>query len=81
MSLKRRIFLLDLPEHKALFICNFVPFGNIIFALLEPSIRLAEPDIVVTLALANIKLWKYFLSHRIVCVVALSKHPSSLFTK
>ena len=79
ISLKLSRFLL---EYKASFIYNFVPFGNMILALPEPSIKLAEQDIIVTLDLANIKLWKYFLFRRIVCVVALStKHPSLLFTK
>jgi hypothetical protein len=62
-------FLLDLEEYKASSVQNFVLFGNMIFALLEPSIRFDEPDIVLTLALFNIKYLKYFLSLRIMCIV------------
>lgn len=42
-----------------------------IFYLLEPSIRLNEPDIALTLALVNVNCRKSFASLRIVRIVAL----------
>jgi hypothetical protein len=41
---------------------GFVLFGNKILALLEPLIMSVRPDIVVTLALVNVKYSKYFFS-------------------
>ena len=69
---------MDLLDNKASLIINVVPPDNIIFALPEPSIKSAGPDIVLTLASTNVNYEKYFLSLRIVCVVALSTRHSSL---
>ena len=48
--------MLDLEEYKASSIQNFVPFGNMIIALPEPSIKFDELDMVLTLALHNFKI-------------------------
>ena len=61
---------MDLIEYNASLIWNLVPFDSIMFALLEPSIKFAVPDMVLTLAFVNVKSRKYLLSQRIVCVVA-----------
>ena len=54
ISLKLSKFILDLLEYKASFIWNLVPFGNIMFALPEPSTKFIVPDMVLTLAFINV---------------------------
>jgi len=49
ISLKLNKFLRDWGENIALFIMSLVPLGKIIMALSKPLIKLALPDIVVTL--------------------------------
>ena len=78
ISLKLSKFLLDFLEYKASFIWNLVPFGRVIFAILEPLTKFVVPDMVLTLDFINVNLKKYILSQRIVCVVAQSaRHTSS----
>ena len=56
-----------------------VPLGKIIVVILECWIKFTGPDTVLTLDLPNDMLEKYFLSRRIVCVVAQSiRHASTL---
>ena len=58
---------------------SFVLFGNIILAFMDSIIMSVGSDIIVTLALVNVKYSKYFLPLRILCVVALfirHKSPS-----
>ena len=56
-----------------------VPLGKIIVALPEPRIKSIGPDIVLTLDLPKDMLEKYFLSLRIVCVVAqYARHAFTL---
>ena len=57
---------MDLLEYNASLIWNLVPFGSIMFALLEPSIKFVVPNMVLTLAFVNVKYRKYLLSRRIV---------------
>ena len=45
-------------------------FGSIMFTLSKPSIKFAVPDMVLALAFVNVKSRKYFLSQRIMSVVA-----------
>ena len=52
--------MLDLEEYKASSIQSFVSFGNMIIALPKPSIKFDEPDMVLTLALHNFKIWNIF---------------------
>ena len=61
---------MDLLEYNASLIWNLVPFGSIMFALPEPSIKYFVPYMVLTLAFVNFKSRKYLFSQRIVCVVA-----------
>ena len=56
---------MDLIEYNASLIWNLVPFGSIIFALPESSIKFAVPDMVLTLTFINFKSRKYLLSQRI----------------
>ena len=50
------------------------------FALLEPLIKFAVPDMVLTSAFVNVKSRKYLLSRRIVRMVAqLARHTSPSF--
>ena len=63
-------FILDLLEYKVSFIWNLVPFGSVMFALLEPSTKFVVLDMVLTLAFINVNSRKYLLSRRIVCVVS-----------
>ena len=71
---------MDLLEYNASLIWNLVQFVGIMFALLEPSIKFAVSNMVLTLAFVNVNSRKYFLSRRIVCVVAQStKHTSPSF--
>ena len=72
MSLKLNKFLLELGEYRALFMENFVPFGNVKFALPVSSITSAGPDIVLTTILVSFILEKYLFYLRIVCVFPLS---------
>ena len=51
-----------LLEYNASLVCNLVPFGSIMFALLKPSIRFAVPYMVLTLAFVNVKSRKYLLA-------------------
>ena len=53
---------MDFLEYNASFMWNLVPFGSIILALLEPSIKLLVPDMVLTLPLVKVKFKKYLLS-------------------
>ena len=53
-------------EYNASLIWNLVPFGSIMFALPELSIKFVVPDMVHTLAFFNVKSRKYLLSQRIV---------------
>ena len=78
--LKLRKFILDLLEYNASLIWNLVPFGSIMFALLEPLIKFAVLDMTHTLTFVNVKSRKYLLSRRIMCVVAQSaRHTLPLF--
>ena len=58
---------MDLLEYKASFIWNLVTFGNVMFALLEPSTKFVVLNMVLTLAFINVNSRKYLLSQRIVC--------------
>ena len=70
---------MDLLKYASL-IWNLIPFGSIMFALPEPLIKFAVPDMVLTLAFVNVKSRKYLLSQRIVCMVAQStRHTSPSF--
>ena len=60
---------MDLLEYNASLIWNLVPFGSIMFALPEPLIKFAVPDMVLILTFINVKSKTYLLSRRIVCVV------------
>ena len=53
---------MDLLEYNASLIWNLVPFGSIMFALLEPSIKFIVQDMVLTLAFVNVKSRKYLIS-------------------
>ena len=67
-------------EYNATLIWNLVPFGSIMFSLLEPSIKFAVLDMVLTLTFVNVKSREYLLSQKIVCVVAQSpRHTSHSF--
>ena len=71
---------MDLPKYNASLMWNLVPFGSIMFALLEPSIMFTVLDMVLTLIFVNVKSRKYLLSQRILCVVAqLARHTSPSF--
>ena len=71
---------MNLLKYNASLIWNLVPFSSITFALLEPSIKFAISDMVLTLTFVNFKSRMYFLSQRIVCVVAQSaRHTSPSF--
>jgi len=63
---------MDLDEYNASLMPGFLLFGNKILALIKLLIMFDGPDIIVLLALVNVKYLKYFFSLRIVCVVALS---------
>ena len=58
-----------------------MPPARIIVALLEPSIRLTEPKIVVTLERANVNREKYFffLENRMSCSTVYQTNISSDF--
>ena len=60
MSLKLNKFLLEFGENSALFIENFVPLGNVKWALPIPSIKSAGPDIVLTVIFVGFSLEKIF---------------------
>ena len=53
---------MDLLEYNASLIWNLVPFGSIMFALSEPSIKFVVLDMVLTLTFANVKSRNYLLS-------------------
>ena len=55
---------MDFLEYKMSFIWNLIPFGSIIFALLDPSIKFVIPDLVLALTFVNINLRKYLLSQK-----------------
>ena len=57
----KQIFV-DLLEYNASLIWNLVPFGSIIFALPEPSIKYDVPEMVLTLTYVAIKFKKYIFS-------------------
>ena len=59
----------DFPEYNASLIWKLAPFYTIMFALLEPSITFAVPDMVLTLTFVKVKSRKYLLFRIIVCVV------------
>ena len=61
---------MDLLEYNASLICNLVSFDSIIFVISELSIKFDVLEMVLTLTFVSVKLKKYFLSLRIVCVVA-----------
>ena len=57
----KQIFV-DLLEYNASLIWNLVPFGSIIFALPEPSIKYDVLEMVLTLTYVAIKFKKYIFS-------------------
>ena len=61
---------MDFLEYKASFIWNLVPFGSIMFALLESLTKFVVPNMILTLVFINVTSRKYLLSRKIVCVVA-----------
>ena len=78
---------MNLLKCDASLIWKLVPFGSIMFALLEssikfalsePSIKFVVPYMVLTLTFVNVKSIKYLLSQRIVCVVVQSTRHTSL---
>ena len=56
-------------EYNASLIWNLVPFVSIMFSIPVPSINVAVPDMVLTLAFVNVKSGKYLLSRKITCAV------------
>ena len=64
---------MDLLKYNASLIWNLVPFGSIMFALPEPSVKFVVPDMVLTLSFVNVKSRKYLLSQRIVCGCTVNK--------
>ena len=66
-----------LLEYNASLMWNLIPYGSIILALPKPAIRFLVSDMVLTLPLVKVKIKKYLLSQRIVCVVALSARHTS----
>ena len=70
---------MDLLEYNASLMWNLVPFGSIILALLESSIKFLAPDMVLTLPLVKVKLKKYLLSHLDHHSAAFSKHYQHKF--
>ena len=58
ISLKLRIFLLDLAEYNASSMVNLIPPSNIIMTLSKPWIKFTKPDIVFTLISGNVKFEK-----------------------
>ena len=78
ISLKLSKFLVDLLEYNASLIWNLVSFGSIMFALPRTSIKLAVPDMILTLTFVNVKSRKYLLSPRIMCGCTVSKTYTTL---
>lgn len=69
-----RMVRFDCRYKSSSFIISSVPIWSIKEALSEPTIRILSFVIVVTLLLFLVRVWKYFLSIRIIriaCVVAL----------
>ena len=64
---------MDLLEYNTSLIWNLVQFDSIMFALSEPSIKFAVPNMVLTLTFVNVKSINYLLSRRIVCGCTVSK--------